>query len=139
MIEEGAQKRPVPFIDYSLLPEQYGKYSKKELDKRLKEFGDYFGYGWTPYGLGYGMQQMQPGIGDMKYNEDLGYREVADALMMNEAWDNLSKGAPNMADGGRAGYMGGGITRIRKPSSIPPESGPMSEGLRSLYNNGRKW
>jgi len=132
--------RAEPWIDFGLsINPKYGKYSKRELDKRLKEFGDYFGYGWTPYGLGYGMQQMQPGIGDMKYNEDLGYREMADALMMNEAWDNLSKGAPNMADGGRAGYMGGGITGIRKPSSIPPKSGPMSEGLRSLYNNGRKW
>ena len=43
------------------------------------------------------------------------------------------------ASGGRAGYMGGGIAAIRKPSAIPPESGPMSQGLRSLYNNGRKW
>ena len=36
------------------------------------------------------------------------------------------------------GYMGGGMVGIRKPSSIPPESGPMSQGLRSLYNNGKK-
>ena len=42
------------------------------------------------------------------------------------------------ASGGRAGYMGGGITEIRKPSAIPPTGGPMSQGLRSLYNNGRK-
>ena len=35
-------------------------------------------------------------------------------------------------------YAGGGIVGIRKPSAIPPESGPMSQGLRSLYNNGRK-
>ena len=124
--------RAEPWIDFSLsINPKYGKYSKKELDKRLKEFGDYFGYGWTPYGLGYGMQQMQPGIGDMKYNENLGYREVADALMMSDAWDNLSKGAPNMADGGRAGYMGGGITGIRKPSAIPPKR----QGLRSIMIN----
>ena len=37
------------------------------------------------------------------------------------------------ADGGRAGYMGGGITGIRKPSALPPTGGPMSQGLRSLY------
>ena len=42
------------------------------------------------------------------------------------------------ASGGRAGYMGGGITEIRKPSAIPPTGGPMSQGLRSLYNNGKK-
>ena len=35
-------------------------------------------------------------------------------------------------------YAGGGMVGIRKPSAIPPESGPMSQGLRSLYNNGRK-
>ena len=33
-----------------------------------------------------------------------------------------------LADGGRAGYMGGGIAAIRKPSEIPPERG----GLRSI-------
>ena len=129
--------RAEPWIDFGLsINPKYGKYSKKELDKRLKEFGDYYGYGYTPYGLGYGMQQMQPGIGDTKYNKDLGYREVADALMMSDAWDNLYKGAPNMADGGRAGYMGGGVTGIRRPSAIPPESGPQSQGLASLKKYG---
>ena len=36
------------------------------------------------------------------------------------------------ASGGRAGLSGGDT------SGRPPESGPMSQGLRSLYNNGRK-
>ena len=36
------------------------------------------------------------------------------------------------AGGGRAGLSGGDT------SGRPPESGPMSQGLRSLYNNGRK-
>ena len=38
------------------------------------------------------------------------------------------------ADGGRAGYMGGGIAAIRKPHAIPPEKG----GLRSIMINGKK-
>ncbi len=38
------------------------------------------------------------------------------------------------ADGGRAGYMGGGITAIRKPHAIPPER----QGLRSIMINGKK-
>ena len=38
------------------------------------------------------------------------------------------------ADGGRAGYMGGGITGIRKPNAIPPER----QGLRSIMINGKK-
>ena len=42
------------------------------------------------------------------------------------------------ADGGRAGYMGGGIAAIRKPNALPPTGGPQSGGLPSLYNNGRK-
>jgi hypothetical protein len=42
------------------------------------------------------------------------------------------------ADGGRAGYMGGGIAAIRKPSALPPTGGPQSGGLPSLYNNDRK-
>jgi hypothetical protein len=33
-----------------------------------------------------------------------------------------------LASGGRAGYMGGGIASILKPSEIPPERG----GLRSI-------
>ena len=40
----------------------------------------------------------------------------------------------SQADGGRAGYMGGGITGIRKPHAIPPER----QGLRSIMINGKK-
>ena len=36
-------------------------------------------------------------------------------------------------------YAGGGMVEIRKPNALPPTGGPMSQGLRSLYNNGRKW
>jgi len=43
------------------------------------------------------------------------------------------------AGGGRAGYMGGGITGIRRPSAIAPTGGPMSQGLRSLYINDRDY
>ena len=43
------------------------------------------------------------------------------------------------ASGGRVGYMGGGITGIRKPSALPPTGGPMSQGLRSLYINDRDY
>ena len=38
------------------------------------------------------------------------------------------------ASGGRAGYMGGGIAAIRKPSEIPP----LRQGLRSIMINGKK-
>jgi hypothetical protein len=38
------------------------------------------------------------------------------------------------AFGGRAGYTGGGLTR-----TVAPDSGPMSQGLRSLYINDRDY
>ena len=40
-----------------------------------------------------------------------------------------------LASGGRAGYMGGGIASILKPSEIPPERG----GLRSIMINDKKY
>jgi len=48
------------------------------------------------------------------------------------------------AEGGRAGYMGGGITGIRKPNAIAPTGGPQSQGLASTpeydtYNKEYKW
>jgi hypothetical protein len=95
--------RAEPWIDFGLLKSpQYGKYSKRDLDQRLKQFGDYAGYGWTPYGLGYGMQQMKPGIGDKKYNKDLGYRQVAEMIADSEARDRIAEagGVSKMADGG---------------------------------------
>ena len=94
---------------------------KELIDTDLKMFGDYFGYGWTPYGHGFGMS-------DGKYDEDLGYKELVDTMMWNKGMENLSRGAANMA--------GGGIVGIRKPSAIPPESGPQSQGLASLKKYG---
>ena len=35
-------------------------------------------------------------------------------------------------------YAGGGMVGIRRPSALPPTGGPMSQGLRSLYNNVKK-
>jgi len=95
--------RAKPWIDFGLLKNpQYGEYSKREIDKRLKQFGDYAGYGWTPYGHDFGMQQMKPGIGDKKYNKDLGYRQVAEAMAESEATDRIAQagGVANMAEGG---------------------------------------
>jgi len=37
---------------------------------------------------------------------------------------------------GRTSRMGGGMARIRRPSAIPPESGPQSQGLASLKKYG---
>ena len=57
--------------------------------------------------------------------------------------DEIRKYGPSVslarAEGGRVGYMGGGITGIRKPNAIAPTGGPMSQGLRSLYINDRDY
>ena len=64
-----------------------------------------------------------------------------DYLQKREKWRQLFEKNPSgllgtqyNADGGRAGYMGGGITGIRKPNAIPPER----QGLRSIMINGKK-
>jgi hypothetical protein len=63
-----------------------------------------------------------------------------DMVQKNEKWRQLFEQSPTglfgskFASGGRAGYMGGGITGIRKPSEIPP----LRQGLRSIMINGKK-
>ena len=106
---------------------------KSGVDEQLKAFGDYMGYGWTPYGLGYGMQQMKPGIGDKKYNKDLGYRQLIEFMDYQNSMENIAQA------GGVSKMAGGGIVGIRKPSALPPTGGPMSQGLRSLYINDKDY
>ena len=98
--------RAKPWIDFGLsINPQYGKYSKRELDKRLKQFGDYSGSGYTPYGLGYGTIKSGPQTG--KYDENLGYREVSNIMSKFEANEKIADagGIANMATGGLAGLM----------------------------------
>jgi len=84
-----------------------------------------------------------------EYNRKRGYRTIEELqtgpLMDYEMEDILGRNKwlrylyQPQASGGRAGYMGGGITGIRKPSALPPTGGPMSQGLRSLYINDRDY
>jgi len=41
--------------------------------------------------------------------------------------------------GGVANLAGGGIAEIRRPSSIPPQSGPTPQGLLSIKNNVKRY
>ena len=70
--------------------------------------------------------------------EDLLYKEYKHPIYgPSYSYDQIKKVYPEYfegAIGGRAGYMGGGITGIRKPSAIPPEK----QGLRSIMINGKK-
>lgn len=70
---------------------------------------------------------------------DKTYKELFPTPASRYDWDLSGEvaragGVANMATGGRAGYMGGGITAIRKPNAIPPER----QGLRSILINGKK-
>ena len=42
------------------------------------------------------------------------------------------------ADNFRMEKAGGGITSIRRPNAIPPESGPTPQGLPSMLNRVRR-
>ena len=114
---------------------QYANPDNQTIDQILKEQGVS-----SPFTLGFGMQQKQPGIRDnMKYNEEQAYNEIRDQLnkqideiVRPQQMENLMGGAANFAGGGIAGLSGG------DKSGPPPESGPASQGLRSLIKNGRK-
>ena len=98
--------RSKPWIDFGLsINPQYGKYSKRELDKRLKKFGDYTGSGYTPYGLDYGIIKSGPRTG--KYDEDLGYKELSNYIDKYEANQKIADagGISKLAKGGLAGLM----------------------------------
>jgi 6-pyruvoyl-tetrahydropterin synthase len=90
-------------------------FSNQEIDKMLEAQGVY-----SPFTLGYGMQQRQPGIGDMKYNEDLAYDEIRDVFrkgveesIREQQMKNIADagGVANLAKGGRAGFSKGSLRK----------------------------
>jgi len=107
---------------YSDLPIKYasqlGKLEKEEMLRGLKAKG------------------LHGTVGFKKMLEAQGIdpQEVWDVGKKDWEFDILGKRHIGRADGGRAGYMGGGIAGIRKPNAIPPER----QGLRSIMINGKK-
>jgi hypothetical protein len=95
--------------------------SNKEIDQLLAAQGVY-----SPFTLGFGMQQRQPGIGDMRYNEDVAYDEIRDIFnkgaeedMIRQQMQSIADagGIANLAKGGRAGYKLGKLIKV-KPSKV---------------------
>ena len=109
----------------------------KEIDELLAAQGVY-----SPFTLGFGMQQKQPGIGDMRYNEDAAYDEIRD-IINKRAEDEMRKqqfqsiadagGIANLAGGGIAG-LSGGIDKGAQRRSMNPDS----QGLKGLFNRAMK-
>jgi len=88
------------------------------------------------------MEQVFPTISPQEIDEilktqnittqDLGmtYPQIQDFIKQDQQMQAIADA------GGVANLAGGGLANLT--DTIPPESGPMSQGLRSLYNNGRK-
>ena len=119
----------------ALFPDlQFANPSNQEIDEILKEQGVF-----SPFTAGFGMQRTQPGIGDMRYNEDLAYNQIRD--LINKKIDDRiqSQQMQNIATaGGGANLAGGGIAKQAGVSSgPPPERGPNSQGLQGLMKRVR--
>ena len=90
------------------------------------------------------MREKFPGYSDKQIDEILAYYETSQPEVgmsygeLGKMFDIGDKQA-YYADNFRMEKAGGGMVGIRRPSALPPTGGPMSQGLRSLYNNGRKW
>jgi hypothetical protein len=122
---EEEMKALYPQLDMVNLP-------NKQIDELLAAQGVY-----SPFTLGFGMQQRQPGIGDMRYNEDVAYDEIRDIFnkgaeedIRRQQMENLMGGAANFEKGGRAGFKFGtrkGILKLidesvkKTPKDITPE------------------
>ena len=114
---------------------KFANMSNEAIDAMLKDQGVF-----SPFTLGYGLQQKQPGIGDMKYNEELAYDQIREdankkinKLMLENQMSNLAFGAANFAGGGIAG-LSGGIDKGPQRTSMNPDS----QGLSGLLKNGMK-
>ena len=111
----------------------------QDAKNELKNIGDYYGRGYTPYGLnklyedaemqnpGFGIEKVGPRTG--KYNEEKGLQDYLNSMKMQKIAD--AGGVANMAGGGIAKMAG-------DRSGPPPESGPNSQGLQGLFNRVKK-
>ena len=106
-----------------------------ELAKQeLKETGDYYGTGYTPFGLNklfmaMGMEDPRFGYDETgQYSEEKGLNDFMNYLKNQQVADA----------GGVANLAGGGIAKLAGvDSGPPPESGPMSQGLPGLLKRVR--
>ena len=85
----------------------------QDAKNELKNIGDYYGQGYTPYGLnklyedagmqnpGFGIEKVGPRTG--KYNEEKGLQEYLDSMRTQQIAD--AGGLANMANGGLAELM----------------------------------
>ena len=121
----------------ALFPDlQFANPSNQEVDQMLKEQGVF-----SPFTLGYGMQQIQPGIGDMRYNEDAAYQEIRDIINKNINERIQSQQMQNIATaGGIANLAGGGIAKLAgdRSGAMLESMNPDKDGLPGLLKRVKK-
>ena len=120
----------------ALFPDlQLANLSNQEIDQTLKQQGVF-----SPFTLGYGMQQIQPGIGDTKYNEDAAYQEIRDIINKDIDERVRSQQMQNIATaGGIANLAGGGIAKLAgdRSGAMLKSMNPDSQGLQGLIKRVR--
>ena len=112
----------------------------QDAKNELKNIGDYYGQGYTPYGLnklyedagmqnpGFGIEKVGPRTG--KYNEEKGLQDYLNSMKMQKIADA----------GGVANMAGGGIAKEAGDRSGPaPVSGPQPQGLSYLMNRVKNY
>ena len=102
--------------------------------EQLQATGDFFGKGYTPYGLNklftlFGRQNPKFGFDEEgKYSEEKGLNDYMNYLR-----------TLNFAENFRDEKAGGGIAKMAGvDQGPPPESGPNSQGLQGLLNRVKK-
>ena len=127
---EEEMKALYPQLDMVNLP-------NKQIDELLAAQGVY-----SPFTLGFGMQQKQPGIGDMRYNEDVAYDEIRDIFNKGAEEDIRRQQFQSIADaGGVANLAGGGIAGLSggdPEGAMTRSMNPDSQGLQGLMKRGIK-
>ena len=116
------------------MEEKFPTYTNKDIDAILKQQNlDTPDQANKELGYDFGMQQKQPGIGDMEYNEEVAYNDINNMIRLDDRnryfADNFRQ---EKAGGGIAGLSGG------DKSGAAPTRGPQSQGLFSIRNNVKK-
>ena len=138
VIEEALGKGDKDYQDYDILGDKSGLFTDymSSLTRPLAPITATIGqlaqgYASTDLPLAERLQDYLEKIARLRNKENL----TQPATMDNLTQQDFDIANQRFAEGGRAGYMGGGIAGIRKPSAIPPERG----GLRSLYINDKDY
>jgi len=116
------------------MEEKFPTYTNKDIDAILKQQNlDTPDQANKELGYDFGMQQKQPGIGDMEYNEEVAYNDINKMIRLDDKNRYFAENfRQEKAGGGIAGLSGG------DKSGAAPTRGPQSQGLLSIYKNGKK-